>query len=255
MGLMNFFKGLFGGRKPIEDEEEQRVMPSLPPPAPPPPPGPPPPPPGPPPFKLATRYSTTIDFPAVLSKAGVDSEQQQRVKKAQELLRSLPEDSPAALKRRIVEAAFNAFDVPTQKIISAATTEVSALEAFIQEGGARAQKVLDDGTARIAELDAEIALIKDSMAAAIADQAVRDAATRQQIADVKPILAFFAQSQGPGQSQSQSHLQAQSLGAPPEFGLRSGPSDFFPSGGPQSPDFFQVQDSGVPDFLKDLEND
>ncbi len=250
MGLTNFFKGLFGGRKPIEDEEEQRVMPSLPPPAPPPP-APPPPPPGPPPFKLATRYSTTIDFPAVLSKAGVDGEQQQRVRKAQELLRSLPEDSPAALKRRIVEAAFNAFDVPTQKIISAATTEVSALEAFIQEGGARAQKVLDDGTARIAELDAEIALIKDSMAAAIADQAVRDAATRQQIADVKPILAFFAQSQG----QSQSLQQAQGLGAPPEFGMRSGPNDFFPSGGPQSPDFFQVQDSGVPDFLKDLEND
>jgi hypothetical protein len=245
MGLMDFFKGLFGGAKPIEDEEVQRVLlPPKPPPVPLPP-APPPPPPGPPPFKLASRYSTTIDFPAVLSRAGVDSEQQQRVKKAQDLLRSLPEDSPAALKRRIVEAAFNAFDVPTQKIIGAATTEVAALEAFFQEGGAKAQKVVDDGTARIAELDAEIAQIKESMAAAIADQAIRDAATRQQIADVKPIIGFFAQSQA----------AIGGLGAPPEFGLRGGSSEFFPSGGPQSPDFFQVQDSAVPDFLKDLDND
>ncbi len=241
MGLMDFFKGLFGGSKPVEDEEVQRVLMPAPPPPAPLPPAPPPPPPGPPPFRLATRYSTTIDFPAVLLRAGVDGEQQQRVRKAQDLLRSLPEDSPAALKRQIVEAAFNAFDVPTQKIIAAATTEVAALEAFIQEGGNKAQRVLDEGKARIAELDAEIAEIKESMAAAVADQAVRDAATRQTIADVKPILSFFAQSQGPTQT-----LGSLGLGMPPEFGQRAGAS---------SSDFFQVQDKGVPDFLKDLEDE
>lgn len=146
-------------------------------------------------FRLATRYSTTVDFPAVLQKAGVDAEQQQRVKKAQDLLRSLPEDSPAPLKRQIVEAAFRAFDVPTQKIIDAANNEVAALEAFIQAGGASTQQVIDEGTARIAELEAEIATIRESIAASIADQGVRDASTQEQIAGVKPILTFFAQSQ------------------------------------------------------------
>jgi len=260
MGLMNFFKGLFGGGKAIEEEEEPRALLPAPPPAPPvapPPPAPPPPPPAPPPFRLATRYSTTIDFPAVLLRSGVDAEQQQRVKRAQDLLRSLPEDSPAALKRRIVEAAFNAFDVPTQKIIGAATTEVAALEAFIQEGGAKAQRVLDEGTARIAELDAEIAEIRESMAAAIADQALRDAATRQQIADVKPILSFFEQSQVPGLSDFPAKRGGSGLSefpqrggsGLPEFPQRSGSGPIEPA-----PDFFQVQESGIPDFLKDLDD-
>lgn len=174
----------------------------------------PPAPPAPPQFRLATRYPTTINFPEVLQRAGVDGEQQQRVRKAQELLRSLPEDSPAAVKRQIVEAAFTAFDVPTQKIIAAATAEVEALEAFIEEGGARAQQVLDDGAARIAELEAEIAEIRESMAAAVSDQGVRDAATVQQINGVKPILSFFAQTDAPLQAPSHAHAVSAPAPAP-----------------------------------------
>ncbi len=228
MGLMSFLKGLFGGnRDPLDDEEPQHQLPigtshgnghgaghgqsqsfaqasvRVPTPAPTPEPAPV----TTPTFRLATRYSTTVDFSAVLQNAGVDAEQQQRVKKAQDLLRSLPESSPAALKRQIVEAAFTAFDVPTQKIIDAATTEVIALEAFIDAGGATTQRTIDEGTARIAELDAEIATIRESMAAAVADQAVRDASTLEQIAGVKPILAFFAQSQKSGPSFSQVHVR------------------------------------------------
>ena len=237
MGLMNFLKGLFGGGKTVEiEEEEPRVLMPAPRPAPslaPPPPAPPPAPPAPPVFRLATRYSTTIDFPAVLLRAGVDTEQQQRVRKAQELLRSLPEDSPAALKRRIVEAAFTAFDVPTQKIIGAATTEVAALEAFIKEGGAKAQRVLDEGTDRIAELDEEIAEIRASMAAAVSDQALRDAATEKQIADVKPILAFFAQTLAPGV---------------PDFQAKESAFPAFPAKESAFPDFLQSRAPVVPDL-------
>ncbi|MBA3546000.1 MAG: hypothetical protein H0T76_05930 [Nannocystis sp.] len=248
---MNFLKGLFGGGKTVEIEEEPRVLMPAPKPEPPRaplPPAAPPAPPAPPPFRLATRYSTTIDFPAVLLRAGVDAEQQQRVKKAQELLRSLPDDSPAALKRRIVEAAFTAFDVPLQKIIGAATTEVAALEAFIQEGGAKAQRVLDEGTARIAELDEEIAEIRASMAAAIADQALRDAATEKTIADVKPILAFFAQTQAPGLPDFQSKEAAL-----PDFPAKeSAFPDFLQNKDAAFPDF-SGKESAFPDFLKDDE--
>jgi len=199
---MNFLKGLFGGKNPQDDsqdfEETQHVLPpsSSPFTAPPPSAPPAPVPPAPPVFRLATRTPTTLDFSAVLKSSGVDAEQQQRVKKAQDLLRSLPEDSPAAMKRQIVEAAFTAFDVPTQKIIDAATLEVHALEAFIAAGGAATQQIIDDGSERIAELEAEIAEIRASMATAVADQKIRDGATEVQINGVKPIIAFFAQAPG-----------------------------------------------------------
>lgn len=246
MGLMSFLKGLFGSR-PIDVDDD---MPALPPapvpaftpaPAPAPMPIQPPAPPPPPQFRLTERYPTEIDFPAVLRRAGVEVEQQQRVTKAQDLLRSLPENSPAALKRQIVEAAFTAFDVPTQKIIQAASAEVEALQAFIREGGARAQKVIDEGTARIAELDAEIAEIRESMAAALADQAIRDAATEEQIAGVKPILAFFAQ-QEPGLGDSMNSRDV----PPPAFMREPSQANFMK---PRA-----AQPSGpLPGFLTDID--
>jgi hypothetical protein len=260
MGLMSFLKGLFGSRDTLDVEDEPLALNPAPTPARAPAPAfgtpapapaatpmpiTPPAPPAPPQFRLAVRYPTTIDFPAVLSRAGVDAEQQQRVRKAQELLGRLPEDAPAAVKRQIVEAAFTAFDVPTQKIIAAATAEVEALEAFIEEGGAKAQRVLDDGAARIAELEAEIAEIRESMAAAVSDQGIRDAATQQQIAGVKPILTFFAQTQ-------------------PTFGQVPPPSTAFPDlTGPRSepprsepvlPSFAPPRaSSSLPDYLTDID--
>lgn len=268
MGLMSFLRGLFGSRDTLDVDDEPLALGPAPTPArapapfaaapaPSPAPAPmpitPPTPPAPPPFRLAVRYPTTIDFPAVLSRAGVDAEQQQRVRKAQDLLRSLPEDAPAAVKRQIVEAAFNAFDVPTQKIIAAATAEVEALEAFIEEGGAKAQTVLDDGAARIAELEAEIAEIRESMAAAVSDQGIRDAATQAQIAGVKPILAFFAQTQ-----------PAFGSGPQPTFGQAPPPSTAFPDlTGPRSeptrsepvlPSFAPPRaSSALPDYLTDID--
>lgn len=240
MGLMSFLKGLFGGnRDAIDVDDPQFELPEssasvqaqhhaqpqqrVPSPAPTPAPAPV----TTPTFRLATRYPTTIDFPAVLRRAGVDADSQERVTKAQDLLRSLPKDSPAAVKRMIVEAAFTAFNVPTQKIIDAAVTEVAALEAFIDEGGATAQQVVDEGAARIAELDAEIAEIRASMEAALADQAVRDAATYAQIASVKPIIDFFGQDQGqPVHVQPVQPVQSQPYPAPPFTG--GGPRlDFF----------------------------
>ena len=217
-------------------------------------------------FRLATRYPTTIDFPTVLAQAGVDVDQQQRVRKAQELLRSLPEDSPAALKRQIVEAAFTAFDVPTQKIISAATSEVEALEAFIQEGGARAQKVIDEGQARIAELDAEIAEIRESMAAALADQAIRDASTEEQINGVRPILSFFAQTSEPSLGEFLKPREPSREIPRPVFGQRPGGDlsrPVFPPKGEVAPPFSTPEEpkpeftsnrgASLPDFMTDID--
>lgn len=181
-GFFDFLRGLFGKRA----DEHEGDDPAPPPLALPPPPS----------FRIAPRSPTTVDFPAMLGLAGIDEEQQRRVTKAQDLLRTLPVETPAAVKRQIVEAAFTAFDVPTEKIIEAATKELDAFHSFIASGRAATTRTLEDSTARIAELETEIAEVRASMAAAVADQEVRDAATTARIASVEPILGFFSHGDG-----------------------------------------------------------
>src|SRR5687768_10426698 len=64
-----------------------------------------------------------IDFPAVFSAAGVDDEEQQRVARTTDLLKSLPAGTDAAVKKQIVEASLKAFGVPIEKIIEATVEE------------------------------------------------------------------------------------------------------------------------------------
>ena len=77
-----------------------------------------------------------IEFSQVYDAAGVDKEERERISKAQELLRSLPAETPVATKKQIVEASLKAFGVPTEKIIEGAVEEMHALEAFIMAGQA-----------------------------------------------------------------------------------------------------------------------
>src|SRR4051812_6938514 len=50
-----------------------------------------------------------VDFGAVFTAAGVDPEEQQRVARTTDLLRSLPAGTDAAVKKQIVEASLKAF--------------------------------------------------------------------------------------------------------------------------------------------------
>lgn len=127
----------------------------------------------------------------VLEAAGVDETQRARVEKAQELLKSLPEETPDELKRNIVEASLKAFDVSIEAIVEAAGNEIKALDAFIAEGNANKDQVLQEGAERIAQLEQEIAEVKAMMAKTEADQAGLDEATRAVIEEVRPVADFF----------------------------------------------------------------
>src|SRR5262245_44984727 len=50
-----------------------------------------------------------VDFAAVFAAAGVDQDEQQRVGRTTDLLRSLPAGTDAAVKKQIVEASLKAF--------------------------------------------------------------------------------------------------------------------------------------------------
>jgi len=77
-----------------------------------------------------------VDFAAVFGAAGVDQEEQQRVTRTTDLLKSLPAGTDAAVKKQIVEASLKAFGVPIEKIIEATAEEIQALDGYIRNGAA-----------------------------------------------------------------------------------------------------------------------
>ncbi len=135
----------------------------------------------------------SVDFGQIYEAAGVDSAGREQVSKAQELLRSLPTDTPAPVKKQIVEAALRAFGVPTARIIEAAVAEIHALEAFIRAGQADVQRTQDTGNRRIAELEAETARVREAMQQAVAEQEARARAANGEKLNIQPVLEFFGQ--------------------------------------------------------------
>ena len=92
----------------------------------------------------------------------------------------------------IVEAAFQAFEIPTQKIVQGASAEVAALQRYVEAGEDDKATRLVAGELRIAELEGEIGAVRTSMAAAVAAQERRAKDTSEEIATVQPIVQFFA---------------------------------------------------------------
>jgi hypothetical protein len=173
MSLFSIFGSIFG-RRP------QSAVP--PPPSTPPPPA----------SEELAAPPTNAEFVAILEAAGVNLDQRNKVMKAQELLRNLPPEAPWSVKRNIVEAAFKAFDISTEEIVVAASSEVEALTAYIRRGEEEKQRSLAEGEQRIAELESKIAEVKATMARAMAEQEARARATRDEVLRVQPVLQFFA---------------------------------------------------------------
>ncbi|HSI06156.1 MAG: hypothetical protein ACAI38_07165 [Myxococcota bacterium] len=132
-----------------------------------------------------------VDFQKVYAAAGLAEDERGRVGKAQELLRSLPAETSAPVKKQIVEASLKAFGVPTDKIIESAVSQIEALEAFIRAGQADTQKILSDGATRVADLEREIAEVKKVMQQAVTDQEVRTGKTNNEKLAVQQVLEFF----------------------------------------------------------------
>lgn len=135
----------------------------------------------------------TLDFDAVYESAGVTAEHRDMVNKASQLLASLPAETPAAVKKQIVEASLKAFGVPTETIIESAVGEMEALEAYIRTGQGQTQNLLAEASRRITELDQEIQNLRRTMDEAMAEQRARTAATNLQKLEVQKVLEFFGE--------------------------------------------------------------
>jgi len=134
-----------------------------------------------------------VDFDAVFDAAGIADEEQDRLAKASDLLKSLPAETPVEIKKQIVEASLRAFGVPIDKIIEAGVAEIQALEGYIRVGAGDTQALLRESEARIRQGEEEIRQIKTVMAERVREQdGVARTCNERKLA-VQQILEFFGQ--------------------------------------------------------------
>jgi hypothetical protein len=134
-----------------------------------------------------------IDFAAVFEAAGVDAEEQQRVARTTELLRSLPAGTDAAIKKQIVEASLKAFGVPIEKIIEATVEEIQALDGYIRNGAADNEKLIQESDARIKQYEEEIKNIRAVMQQSVDEQQNLIQVCNVKKLEVQQVLEFFGQ--------------------------------------------------------------
>ena len=134
-----------------------------------------------------------VDFAAVFTSAGVDDEEQQRVSRTTELLRSLPAGTDASVKKQIVEASLKAFGVPIEKIIEATVEEIQALDGYLRNGAADNEKLIQESDARIKQYEEEIKNIRAVMQQSVDEQQKLIKVCNDKKLEVQQVLEFFGQ--------------------------------------------------------------
>ncbi len=134
-----------------------------------------------------------VPFDAVFDAAGVDAEERGRVAKAQQLLASLPSETPLAVRKQIVEASLTAFGVPIDNIIETGVAEIQALEAYIRKSAADTQALLEESTRRIAQLEEETAKVRAGIEGRTRQQQGVAGACNARKLEVQQVLEFFGQ--------------------------------------------------------------
>ena len=134
-----------------------------------------------------------VDFAAVFEAAGVNQEEQQRVARTTELLRSLPAGTDMAVKKQIVEASLKAFGVPVDKIIEATVEEIQALDGYIRNGAADNEKLIQESDARIKHYEQEIQNIRSVMQQSVEEQQNLIKVCNDKKLEVQQVLEFFGQ--------------------------------------------------------------
>jgi hypothetical protein len=132
-----------------------------------------------------------VDFDQVFRTAGMDPADLDRVRKAEELLKSLPDGTPLELKRQIVEASLKAFGFDVAKIIDAARHQLKALDTYVRVNETQTAKSIADAQAKIAKLDDEIISLRADITRRTEQLASLSAAADGRKGQVHRVLEFF----------------------------------------------------------------
>src|SRR3954468_22089315 len=103
--------------------------------------------------RLTAASGEQVDFDQIFQDGGLDPAELDRVKKAEDLLKGLPEATPHEVKKQIVEASLKAFGFEVVKIIQAASTQLRALDVFVKANTDLTVKSITDAEAQIKQLN------------------------------------------------------------------------------------------------------
>jgi hypothetical protein len=134
-----------------------------------------------------------VAFDEVFGAAGIDADERERVGKAQQLLASLPAETPVAVKKQIVEASLKAFGVPIDNIIETGVAEIQTLEAYIRKSAGDTQQVLEEATRRIAQFEEEVRKLRAKMEQQVQQQQGIATACNGRKLEIQKVLEFFGQ--------------------------------------------------------------
>lgn len=140
-----------------------------------------------------------IDFDAVFREAGMDAAELDRVKKAEELLKSLPEATPHETKKQIVEASLKAFGFEIEKIVLAANNQKRALDAYVKVNENVTAKSVTDAEAQIKALEEKIAALRADIQKRTQGLGTLGTQAQARKAQVQKVLDFFSKPPAPGQ--------------------------------------------------------
>lgn len=132
-----------------------------------------------------------VDFDAVFKTTGLDASDLDRVRKAEELLKGLPETTPVEVKRQIVEASLKAFGFDVAKIIGAAQQQLKALDTWVRLNEQQTVKGINDATAQIAQLEDKVISLKADINKKTENLASLTAAAEDRKGQVNQVLGFF----------------------------------------------------------------
>lgn len=137
------------------------------------------------------------DFDSIFRDAGMDAEDLGRVKKAEDLLRALPEATPLEVKRQIVEASLKAFGFDIARILTAAQMQQKALDTYVRVNESGTARAIEQAQAQISALNDQIASLRSDIEKRTAALASVSSAARGRKQEVQRVLDFFGNSSAP----------------------------------------------------------
>jgi hypothetical protein len=141
--------------------------------------------------KIATGVGAPTDFDAIFKDAGMDAAELDRVKKAEELLKGLPEATPQEVKRQIVEASLKAFGFELAKIVAAANNQQRALDTYLRVNEQATAKAIGEAEAQIKGLHEKIAALKGDIEKRTGHLKGLSEAAAGRKAQVQKVVEFF----------------------------------------------------------------
>lgn len=138
-----------------------------------------------------------MDFESVFKSAGMDAVELDRVKKAEDLLKSLPEETPLPVKKQIVEASLKAFGFEIAKIVQAAQNQKRALDTYVRVNESATAKAIQDAEAQIRALNEKIAALRGDIEKRTSGLTALNYSAQARKAEVQKVIDFFQGPQAP----------------------------------------------------------